>query len=103
MSSQPTKESEKSRAPSKPACGTVATSSVPEAKQGERAESVPTHEGGAGEGQREAGKVVTAECMQRMERRLDDVCALLEALVTGRRVGEGAGHVEYTPSPGGAS
>ncbi|KAJ2380481.1 hypothetical protein GGI05_006294, partial [Coemansia sp. RSA 2603] len=55
------------------------------------------------ESQHEAGKVVTVECMQKMERRLDNVCALLEALMTGCRVGEGAGPVEYTPSPGGVS
>ncbi|KAJ1851099.1 hypothetical protein LPJ73_003158, partial [Coemansia sp. RSA 2703] len=99
----PTKESEKSGAPSKPVVGSVAVSSVLVGKQGERVEPVPTHVGGAGEGQRKAGKVMTVERMQKMERRLDDVCALLEALVMGCRVGEGAGHVEYTPSPGGAS
>ncbi|KAJ2395702.1 hypothetical protein GGI05_001461, partial [Coemansia sp. RSA 2603] len=96
-------ESVKSGAPSKPAGGTVAVSSVPEAKQGEQVESVPTHEEGADEGQHKVGKVLTIERMQKMERRLDDVCTLLEALVTGRHVGESAGHVEYTPSPGGAS
>ncbi|KAJ1860446.1 hypothetical protein LPJ73_001368 [Coemansia sp. RSA 2703] len=103
MSSHPVKESEKSGAPSKLAGGAAAASSAPEGKQGERVEPVPTHREGAGEGQREFGKVVTVERMQKMERRLDDVCALLEALVTGRRVGESAGHVEYTPSPGGVS
>ncbi|KAJ2397663.1 hypothetical protein GGI05_000531 [Coemansia sp. RSA 2603] len=88
--------------PSKLVEGSVAVSSALVGKQGEWVEPVSTHAEGAGEGQHEAGKAVTVVCMQKMECRLDDVCTLLEALVTGCHMGEGAGPVEYTPSPGGA-
>ncbi|KAJ2392359.1 hypothetical protein GGI05_002690, partial [Coemansia sp. RSA 2603] len=73
--------------------GSVAASGVPVGKQGEWVEPVSTHLGGASEGQHEAGKVMTVEGMQKMERKLDDVCELLEALLMGCRIGESAGHV----------
>ncbi|KAJ1863913.1 hypothetical protein LPJ73_000399, partial [Coemansia sp. RSA 2703] len=103
MSSQPTKESEKSGALSKPEDGSVAASSISVGKQGEWVEPMPAHIGGVREAQCKARKVVTMEHMQKMERKPDDVCVLLEALVTGCRVRESARHIEYTPSPGGAS
>ncbi|KAJ2377653.1 hypothetical protein IW150_001257 [Coemansia sp. RSA 2607] len=102
MSSQPGKQQEKGGSVPKQVEETAPLSGEPVGKAGERVETVAAHEGAPGENQREVGKVVTVERMQKMERRLDDVCALLEALMTGRRVGEGARPVEYTPSPGGA-
>ncbi|KAJ2375608.1 hypothetical protein IW150_002455 [Coemansia sp. RSA 2607] len=84
MSLQPIKQQEKGGSTQKQDKGSVSLSGEP-----------------VGESQHEAGKVVTVERMQKMERWLDNVCALLEALMTGCRVGEGAGLVEYTPSPGG--
>ncbi|KAJ1861519.1 hypothetical protein LPJ73_000999, partial [Coemansia sp. RSA 2703] len=91
---QPAKESEKGGVPSKLADGSAAASSVLVGKQGEWVEPVLVHTGGVGEGQRKAGKVVTVKRMQKIERRQDDVCALLKAHVTGRCIGEGAGPVE---------
>ncbi|KAJ2379426.1 hypothetical protein IW150_000173 [Coemansia sp. RSA 2607] len=103
MSSQPSKQQEKGGSVPKQVKEPAPLSSEPVGKAGEWVEAVAAHEVVPGENQREAEKVVTMEHMQKMVCRLDDVCALLEALVMGRRVGEGAGPVEYTPSPGGAS
>ncbi|KAJ1863110.1 hypothetical protein LPJ73_000603 [Coemansia sp. RSA 2703] len=102
MSSQPAKEQENGGPALKQAEGSVSLSGVIVCKMGEWIETVATLKGALEEGKHEAGKVMTMECMQKMEHRLDDVCALLQTFMTGRHIGEGARPVEYTPLPGGA-
>ncbi|KAJ2371005.1 hypothetical protein GGI05_007904 [Coemansia sp. RSA 2603] len=67
MSSQPVKQQEKGGSAQKQVKGSASLSSEPVGKAGERVETVAAHKGALGESQREVGKVVIVEHMQKME------------------------------------